>query len=101
MLHTIAATIIIAVLSLIARVTMKGFKTHEESHDLLKDANLYQIKATILFMYRHTRENNNQISSKELDVFNDLYTVYKKLGGNGFIENIKNKVNCCEITMDE
>ena len=79
---------------------MKGFKVHENSHELLKDANLYQIKATLLFMYRHAKDNNDIVTIQELEVFNNLYEVYKALGGNGFIETINDKMNSYECIDD-
>ena len=97
----IIPSIILGVLAWVIRAVSKAFKKHDESHALLKDANLYQIKATLLFMYRHAKTEGNKITAHELDVFNDLFTMYTTLGGNGFMMTIRDKINQMEVCMDD
>ena len=99
MVEVILTTSILALLSWTVRATLKGVDEHKKAHELLKDANLYQIKATLLFMYRRAVEND-KISEQELDVFNELHGVYTELGGNGFIEVIAEKMEKIELVAD-
>ncbi len=100
LLQTIITTGVLAALGFLVRIVNTGIKNHDLSHELLKDANLYQIKSTLLFMYHNARDRGT-ITAHELSVFNDLYSVYKRLGGNGFIETLNRKVQLLEITHEE
>lgn len=92
----IVVSIILAVIGWFYRKVTKGFKVHEESHELLKTANLYQIKAQLLIMYRHAAEQG-KVSSHELEVFNDLFEIYTRLGGNSFMHNMTDRMNNFEV----
>lgn len=96
----IIAPIIVALILWGVKELNKIFEKHSSEHELLQEANLSQIKAQLLFMYRHAVDNGSRISTHEMEVFNDLYEVYIKLGGNGFIEVIKRRMNELEIVDD-
>lgn len=96
----VLAPILVAVIIWATRVATKTFEQHSTEHLVLQEAHLFQIKATLLFMYRHAKDRGNKITTQEMDVFNDLYSVYTKLGGNGFIDTIRQKMNELEIIDD-
>src|SRR6056297_1359509 len=96
----VMTTVIVGSIGWLTNIVIKNFKEHDFSHNLLQEANLNQIKVSLIFMYRNARDNENKITSHELEAFNDLFTVYKKLGGNGFIETIKNKMQKLDIVDD-
>lgn len=101
MIEPIVVAIILGVLGWITRLTKKSMNSHNKAHDLLQEANLFQIKATLLFLYRHGLENGRKITVAELNIFNDLFVVYTKLGGNGFINTLQVKLNKMEIVDEE
>lgn len=74
---------------------------HNAMHELLINSNQKQIKAQLLFMYRHAKDNGDIITIHELEVFNDLYRAYTDLGGNGFMVAIRGKVNKLTIDHDD
>jgi len=100
MFEAILVAIILGLLGWITQLIKRIVRDHDLSHDMLKEANLFQIKATLLFMHRHGLENGRKITVAELGIFNDLFMVYTKLGGNGFISTLKVKLNKMEI-VDE
>lgn len=99
--NPIITTVILAILGWLGGLSIKGIKKHDVSHQLLKEANLYQIKARLRSIYRVAKEHGKKIDEQDYEIFNDLYTVYKKLGGNSFMDGIKLKIDKFEITIDE
>lgn len=96
----IIAPIIVAAIIWISQKITKEFIKHSSEHQLLQEAHLAQIKAQLLFMYRHAKDNDNKITTQEMDVFDSLHMSYSKLGGNGFIDTIRDKMNQLEIVDD-
>ena len=96
----VGTAICTAIIACLSRLTIKKYKSHSSDHQLLKEANLHQIKAQLLFMYRHSLENGSVTTIEELQVFEDMYGTYKKLGGNGFMYDITNKMRAMKIVTD-
>lgn len=94
---SISIPVIAGLLGWFGNKALAATQRHEESHAILKEANLFQIKAILIYMYRKTRDSGGEVTTQELDVFNDLYGVYQKLGGNSFIDTIFEHMNQMKV----
>ena len=75
------------------------FKQHEEIHqriddnmEMLRLAQISQLRAQMIHIYEQA-QRDGELSVYWKEQFYDMYKIYKAMGGNGFIEQIKSFID--------
>ena len=79
---------LLALLGMMAPVWLNNHK--------IKKGQLCQLRSEMLRIYYGNREKK-EIRQYEIENFNFLYDAYKSLGGNSFIDEIKDKVRSWDV----
>lgn len=58
------------------------------------------LRAEMLSIYYAGKDNGGKVRQYEFENFVLMYAAYKALGGNSFIDKIKNEVEKMEVTLD-
>ena len=79
------------IIAIIAAMTPVWVNNHK-----IKKGQLCQLRSEMLRIYYGNREKK-EIRQYEIENFNLLYEAYKSLGGNSFIDEIKDKVRSWDV----
>lgn len=88
----VAGFCITGIIGITATRLLHNSKEHKESHDVLKEGMQKLLKSQVLDIYNRAK-TKGEIGEHEKDVANELYDVYHIMGGNGYIKEIKDKIN--------
>lgn len=75
---------------------MQNKKDKQQSNDILKESMKCSLRNDILDIYNHCKKNKT-ITLFEKQAIHYSYTQYKALGGNSFVDEIKNIVDGYEV----
>ncbi len=88
MTFSLFAAELVAIIGMLTPVWVNNHK--------IKRGQLCQLRSEMLRIYYGNREKK-EIRQYEIENFNLLYDAYKSLGGNSFIDEIKDKVRSWEV----
>ena len=78
-------------ITIVATMAARMLRKHKTDHSLLKLANRVLLKSQILDIYNRAKERG-YIGEHEIDMAEELYSVYASMDGNGYIKGVVKKI---------
>lgn len=92
LIMAVAGFCITGIIGYTASQLLNNSMEHKESHEILKEGMQKLLKSQVLDIYNRAK-TKGVIGEHEKDVANELYDVYHIMGGNGYMKEIKDKIN--------
>jgi len=88
MVQPILVTIITASVLGISNIGFKNIKKERSGHTRIEKGMVALLKSQMMSMY-----NREEFDDENKQVFYEMYAIYTGLGGNGYLRNIKEKID--------